>query len=573
MFTIELYKNSAENIIVDKVDYMRKEFEIEGVLREETSLINPVITIEINPTKVIYVRDSENKFVVDNDIVRVITELTKGVLNCNYCHIPLFDRYYYIDDIVSIRNNLWSISMTCDVLMSFKNKIYDLDVFCLRQEFEYNELLPDNMMPSNNKKILDIVSGTNVGLINPIDIFSSDETVILQTMGKHDNDGLFYSGNVSASNNIYLLSDVMVNKAINEIMNWSELVNGSVTRLVDSNQCIRKVSVFPFNIYQYYINNKIQGYHYEYSRKINVSFTSINFNEDFLSLYLSDCTPITLDGGYVDINTKYNNFLDYEPYTEVLIYVPFTGYVSIPTDYVMGKRVYIEYIIDVTQTTGLSIVYIIDNDRKIVLQINESEIAVDIPIDQAGVHDLKKSIFTGLTKLITGVALAPITGGLSLMGASDALSANYKAYANAEKTPASHMSFVRHRENIKAQTIGGMVKSSFNAVSDYTIDLLNAMKSNVRVSDNGSMGASLMSTYGIIPIANITRPNPVYYNENEDYSLKYNHLIGRPSSYNGRLGNLKGYTKVSGVHITNMENALSEEKDAIESMLKSGVIL
>lgn len=41
------------------------------------------------------------------------------VQDVNYAYIPLFDRYYYIDEIVQVRNNLSQLTLTVDVLMSY----------------------------------------------------------------------------------------------------------------------------------------------------------------------------------------------------------------------------------------------------------------------------------------------------------------------------------------------------------------------------------------------------------------------------------------------------------------------
>lgn len=70
-----------------------------GTLREETSVISPVILMELeNPS------------------------------GYNYAYIPEFGRYYFISDMVSVRKGLWRISMKVDVLESFKNYILDLGV-------------------------------------------------------------------------------------------------------------------------------------------------------------------------------------------------------------------------------------------------------------------------------------------------------------------------------------------------------------------------------------------------------------------------------------------------------------
>lgn len=89
---IVLYLNASEPNVVAKV--ITVVATLTGSLREPSSVTNPVIRIEMgNPVE------------------------------ANYVHIPDFNRYYYIDDIVSLRTNLWELHLKVDVLMSFASSI------------------------------------------------------------------------------------------------------------------------------------------------------------------------------------------------------------------------------------------------------------------------------------------------------------------------------------------------------------------------------------------------------------------------------------------------------------------
>ena len=90
--TINFYINKSEKEKFDKS--LTNEKSLTGFLKQATSVINPVITIEIeNPSQY------------------------------NYCHIPQFHRYYFINDMINIRNNIWEIHMHVDALSSFKSQI------------------------------------------------------------------------------------------------------------------------------------------------------------------------------------------------------------------------------------------------------------------------------------------------------------------------------------------------------------------------------------------------------------------------------------------------------------------
>lgn len=94
---IVLYVNSSERQAISKS--LSNGLTLTGSLRNESSVINPTILIETtNPSAY------------------------------NYAYIPEFGRYYFITDMVSVRTNLWRVSMSVDVLMSFAQSILNLDV-------------------------------------------------------------------------------------------------------------------------------------------------------------------------------------------------------------------------------------------------------------------------------------------------------------------------------------------------------------------------------------------------------------------------------------------------------------
>lgn len=89
---LNLFTCTAENERVDKTDYITNRFVMNGSLRDESSVIDPVIMIEKNnPTLYDY----------------------------NYMYIPEFKRWYYINDIISVRNGLWEIHAHVDVLYTW----------------------------------------------------------------------------------------------------------------------------------------------------------------------------------------------------------------------------------------------------------------------------------------------------------------------------------------------------------------------------------------------------------------------------------------------------------------------
>ena len=113
-FDIILMRNKSEEIKVDKTT--ENISTVTGVLKESTSIIDPVIKIEC-------------------DLSTVTT--------CNYLSIPTFGRFYFVNNITSINNGIVEFSCHCDVLSSFASAIKANTAIIRRQEYKWNLYLND----------------------------------------------------------------------------------------------------------------------------------------------------------------------------------------------------------------------------------------------------------------------------------------------------------------------------------------------------------------------------------------------------------------------------------------------
>lgn len=131
MFNVILYTTSSEPNRINKS--LNNQTIFEGSLREQSSVINPTITIQ-----------------------------AENLSAFNYMYIAEFDRYYFITDITSIRNGLWRISAKVDVLMSFSDQIQNVIVSIGDVQQYYDEAyLPSNIWRSTAKTKTDIISFPN----------------------------------------------------------------------------------------------------------------------------------------------------------------------------------------------------------------------------------------------------------------------------------------------------------------------------------------------------------------------------------------------------------------------------
>lgn len=143
---IVLYITGSEKHAIYK--NLQNGIEFIGSLRGESSVINPVVLIEMeNPSQY------------------------------NYCFIPEFDRYYFITDITSVRTGLWRISCSVDVLMSFQSQILNLDVIVS------DETSPDKETYMNGEQWKSTVK-TKTDVINfPNGLLDSGEYILITSGG------------------------------------------------------------------------------------------------------------------------------------------------------------------------------------------------------------------------------------------------------------------------------------------------------------------------------------------------------------------------------------------------------
>ena len=98
------------------------------------------------------------------------------------------------------------------------------------------------------------------------------------------------------------------------------------------------------------------------------------------------------------------------------------------------------------------------------------------------------------------------------------------------------------------------------------LQLPNAVHNGISMSSQGQLGCNAGAMGRKKPYVVIT--NTQAYD-----AVGYNELYGYPANILTKLSQLEGYTKVKEVHVENVNNATVDEKNEIERLLKSGVII
>ena len=126
-----LYKNSSENNVIGKSLVQIKS--VECNLKNDVSVVNPTFVLSY----------------------------TDSILDSNYCFIPKFNRYYFIDEIIPITGDRNIIRCRVDVLESFKDDIKSLTAIINKQETISDKFIDDGSWIVENKDFLQSYNFSN----------------------------------------------------------------------------------------------------------------------------------------------------------------------------------------------------------------------------------------------------------------------------------------------------------------------------------------------------------------------------------------------------------------------------
>lgn len=126
---IILYKNNSPNYFVNKVLAGATSFS--GTLRDESSVIDPILMLEAS-----------------------------NLSQYNYLYIPSFGRFYYINNIESVRNSLWRLTCHVDVLNTYRSEIlaHQAIVSKATQQDVSDLMIDDGDWVVENKKVNTVIS-------------------------------------------------------------------------------------------------------------------------------------------------------------------------------------------------------------------------------------------------------------------------------------------------------------------------------------------------------------------------------------------------------------------------------
>lgn len=125
----------------------------------------------------------------------------------------------------------------------------------------------------------------------------------------------------------------------------------------------------------------------------------------------------TIECGTIIVPEYYGNYLDYAPYSQVICYLPFIGFMSLNADDIIGNAVNIRYHVDSYTGSCIAIITVARNGYSSVLYQFEGNCSVDVPVTGGQQSSIKGAIIGGISGAVmggvAGAAVGAVMGGLS----------------------------------------------------------------------------------------------------------------------------------------------------------------
>lgn len=225
---------------------------------------------------------------------------------------------------------------------------------------------------------------------------------------------------------------------------------------------------------------------------------------------------IIIDMGTILFNSQSGSWLDFEPVTEMYLWLPYIGLNKLDISKYYLKTVKLEYIIDLNTSSCTAVL----SGNNVILDYFDGTIGVNMPITGYNNGEYANAVLNATMQTVKGGVGALI------------------------KAPSKQIEY-----SSLGQFEGGMFA------------LTQTLNSNhMYIKGNASSGVGMCQPQ--YPI--------VYLVKNEVFEPENLHtLIGYPSSFGGKVKNCRGYLQCNDVKLAS--TATDKEKEEIISLLKSGI--
>ena len=329
----------------------------------------------------------------DTSLINPIFILDRPDFTINY--VAWGSRYYFVDDIVSIRNSAVEVHCSVDALASWKTQIGASSQYVTRSASAYNEYIIDSMYPATVHTSFESVAIE--GLFN-----TGLASVVVGVVGKN---GLqYYLFTMATLQSI--LFDFLYGSGISD---WLDAPITEVSlelqkELVNPFQYIVSCMVFPFQITSGATGSLVFGYWTKSGQVVDIIPAANRFKQQISSISVPRHPQTNIRGAYMNS----------APYTRMILNMPCFGTIPLdPQNYIDSDRLSIALNTDLY--TGVGELRISNTGDSDTIYTQSAQIGVPIQISQITQNLINTAVAAVSTvgAIATGNALGALFGAKS----------------------------------------------------------------------------------------------------------------------------------------------------------------
>lgn len=298
-----------------------------------------------------------------NPTIELNIGLVQDPSQFNYCHIPEYNRYYYVTEWF-FQDGLWTASLNVDVLSTYKQQIGNSTLYVLRASNAYDGRIVDTLYPVK----------TGCSYSHPIQL-SPFRNGGVYVLGVTSTQGDYGSMTYSVVNEAGLraICNYLINSAVSED-NGFLLSDASLklqTSLIDPLQYIKSCMYFPFRMEDFSLQ--------EATTSFDIFLWTIT------SVFNARISGTRIRKQYsIDIHKhpqtgSRGNYMNTAPYTILTLYAPPFGVIDIDTTVTCNAET-IDFDLAVDPITGKGVLKVICNGS--IMNRLEAQIGVPIQLSQ-----------------------------------------------------------------------------------------------------------------------------------------------------------------------------------------------
>lgn len=544
---ITLYKSKSSMNTVDKGGAnLTPLLTVSGNFKNAQSILTPIVIIDTIDSLLLV--DDNGQVVLDDYKRPLLTsrDASKEIIKANYCYIDELQRYYFISDIQVVNNDLIQLYLKEDVLYTYANQIKEHTAYISRNEFTNTPLIEDrNEQLFYDKEVsykdtIEITTGEAVNFSFDVSQLGPNNIIFSAISDTYDYTGKLVDTPKNLPSFNYINEFYTTLYGIDRpllIPFWAgQAIAQDILAKDTEKTFIKNFLICPFDVTSQQDTSKNLEI---FLGKTNISKFPKPGTSGENVVEIGTVHPMkSLTSDYLVVADftipDATSYLDYEPYCQYEIFVPFYGYVTLPTNKVRGQRILLYYALDWQKGNGMAFISIINGTENKIIWNGQVDPFIHVDLSTTNAYENK----VAQNGVVTSTVLGTLSSVISLVGGL--------ASGNPLGAIAGVMGL--------GKTISSTIQSSQGIID----------RANVGFTDG------MLSQYSNTkPFLRITKMKTTNTINKENYA----HLFGLPLYKSYKLKDLRGYTIISEINLDDLDTAKSSELTELYSLLKGGVYL